>query len=180
MKKSIPFLLICVLLFAFVSCVRYHAEAVDVAVFYYEKQGKKTYVGQGLSEQNVFQESFLSETTVSGEWNVYAEINDPDALPSSRTILIDNQEDFDATFTDCPVEVDFNSEMIVVYTMTSLNRRETKVKKTKIDDGVLSVELYNKHPEKRGGDTCIPYQRYVIVKLDKLDVTEVKVTYTVK
>ena len=180
MKKIIPFLLICVLLFTFVSCVRYHAEAVDVAVFHFENQGIKTYVGQGLSEQNVFQESFLSETMVSGSWNVYAEINDPDALPSSRTILIDNQTDFDATFADCPVEVDFNSEMIVVYTLTFMTRRETKIKNVSFSDGTLSLKLENKRAKWGVKDACMPYQRYVIVKLDKLDVTEVKVTYTEK
>ena len=87
MKKFALFLLVCALLFSFVSCVRYHAEAEDVAVFYYEDRSKNTYVGQGLTEQSVFQESFLSETMVSGEWNRDAGISDPDALPSSRTIL---------------------------------------------------------------------------------------------
>ncbi|MBP5428403.1 MAG: hypothetical protein J6Z04_03855 [Clostridia bacterium] len=178
MKKILSFFLLFAALFLLASCNKLHATACDVAVFYNEDRSKNTYVGKSLSDQSVFRESFLSETTVSGEWNEYAEINDPDALPSSRTILIDNQEDFDAAFADCPVEVDFDDEMIVVYTTTSVNRRETKVKGTKIDDGVLSVELYNRRPKNRGGDTCLPYQRYVIVKLDRRDVTEVKVDYT--
>lgn len=180
MKKFALFLLVCALLFSFVSCVRYHAEAEDVAVFYYEDRSKNTYVGQGLTEQSVFQETFLSETMVSGSWNAYAEIDDPGALPPSRTILIDDQAEFDAAFVKCPFDIDLETEMIVVYTLTFTNRRETKIKNISFSDGVLSLELTNKRAKWGAKDTCMPYQRYVVVKLDKLDVDEVKVDYKIR
>ena len=180
MKKFALFLLVCALLFSFVSCVRYHAEAEDVAVFYYEDRSKKTYVGQGLTKQSVFQESFLSETMVSGEWNRDAGISDPGALPSSRTILIDDQAEFDAAFVKCPFDIDLETEMIVVYTLTFINRRETKIKNVSFSDGTLSLELTNKRAKWGAKDTCMPYQRYVIIKLDKLDVDEVKVDYKIR
>ena len=117
---------------------------------------------------------------VSGEWNRDAGISDPDALPSSRTILIDDQAEFDAAFVKCPFDIDLETEMIVVYTLTFINRRETKIKNVSFSDGTLSLELTNKRAKWGAKDTCMPYQRYVIIKLDKLDVDEVKVDYKIR
>ena len=117
---------------------------------------------------------------VSGSWNEYAEIDDPDSLPSSRTILIDNRAEFDAAFVECPFDFDPETEMIVVYTITAINRREIKIKNVSFSDGVLSLKLTNKRVKWGAKDTCMPYQRYVIIKLDKLDVDEVKVDYKIR
>ena len=117
---------------------------------------------------------------VSGPWNAYAEIDDPGALPPSRTILIDDQAEFDAAFVKCPFDIDLENEMIVVYTLTFKNRRETKIKNVSFSDGVLSLELTNKRAKWGAPDTCMPYQRYVVVKLDKRDVDEVKVDYKIR
>lgn len=176
MKKIIPFLLICVLLFTFVSCVRYHAEAVDVAVVVY-----KTSDGTVVTKHDpiVLTESFRSETAVR-IGNTLPEGVDLDALPETRTILIDDQDEFDAAFENCPFEVDLSTEMIVVYTFSFINSRPTVIKKVSFSDGTLSLKLENKRAKWGVKDACMPYQRYVIVKLDKLDVTEVKVTYTEK
>ena len=94
--------------------------------------------------------------------------------------LIDDQAEFDAAFVKCPFDIDLETEMIVVYTLTFINRRETKIKNVSFSDGTLSLELTNKRAKWGANDTCMPYQRYVVVKLDKLDVDEVKVDYKIR
>ena len=178
MKKFALFLLVCALLFSFVSCVRYHAEAEDVAVCY-----RKDYDGNNVLTEDpiVFTESFRIQTMVKGALNGYeAEGLDPETLPETRTILIVDQDEFDAAFENCPFEVDLSTEMIVVYTLTFINRRETKIKNVSFSDGTLSLELTNKRAKWGVKDACMPYQRYVIIKLDKLDVDEVKVDYKIR
>ena len=172
MKKIVPILLVCALLLAFSSCGKYHAEATDVAVVFYEAAD-----GTVVAEHDpiVLTESFRSETAVRG-WNSH--LDEGDALPKNRTILIDDQEEFDAAFENCPFDVDLEKEMIVVYTFSFIYSRPTLIKKVSFSDGALSIKLENKRAKWGVKDACTPYQRYVIVKLDKLDVTEVKVTYT--
>lgn len=176
MKKLIPLLLLCAILFSFVSCVRYHAKAEDVAYSVYERAD-----GTVVTSQTpiVFSESFLAETAVLTR-NTKPEEGDPEALPKERIILIDEQSEFDAAFVECPFEVDLETEMIVVYTFSFLYSRPTLIKNVSFSDGTLSLELTNKRAKWGAGDTCMPYQRYVVVKLDKLDVDEVKVDYKIR
>lgn len=178
MKKFALFLLVCALLFSFVSCVRYHAEAEDVAVCYW-----KDYDGNNVLTEDpiVFTESFRIQTMVKGALNGYeAEGLDPGTLPETRTILIDDQAEFDAAFENCPFEVDLSTEMIVVYTFSFIYSRPTVIKKVSFSDGTLSLKLENKRAKWGVKDACMPYQRYVIIKLDKLDVDEVKVDYKIR
>ncbi len=178
MKKLIPVLLVFALLFGFSSCVKYHAEAADVAICY-----RKDHDGNNVLTEDpiVFTESFRIQTMVKGALNGYeAEGLDPETLPETRTVLIDEKDEFDAAFVACPFEVDLEKEMIVVYVISFTNSRPTVIKKVSFTDGVLSIKMENKRAKWGVKDACMPYQRYVVVKLDKLDVDEVKVDYKIR
>ena len=176
MKKFVLFLLTCALLLSFVSCVRYHAKAEDVAYSVYERAD-----GTVVTSQTpiVFSESFLAETAVQ-TWNTKPEEGDPEALPEERIILIDEQSEFDAAFVECPFEVDLETEMIVVYTFSFIYSRPTLIKNVSFSDGTLSLKLASKRAGWGVKDASMPYQRYVVVKLDKLDVKEIKVDYKIQ
>ena len=175
MKKIVPILLACALLLTFVSCVKYHAEVTDASVFYYKDHDGNYVFGQ---KQPVLTDAFRADTMVRGGWD--AEGVDTDTLPEERTILIDEQAEFDAAFENCPFDVDLENEMIVVYTFSFIYSRPTLIKKVSFSDGTLSLKLESKRAKWGVKDASMPYQRYVIIKLDKLDVTEVKVDYTVR
>ena len=172
LKRVFSILLAVSFLLTFSACGNQNvATAYDVAITHNETVDTNV---------DAFQESFLSASIVQGDWCISSDSSDAESFPETRTILVDNQEDFDATFANCPIDVNLDSEMIVIYTASSNNRRETKVKKAFVSDGTLTIELYSKHPKNGGKDTCTPYQRYVIVKLDKASVNQVEVTYTKK
>ena len=176
MKKLIPLLLLCAILFSFVSCVRYRAEAYDVAYSVFERAD-----GTVVTSQNpiVFSESFLAETEVL-TWNTKPVEGDPETLPETRIILIDEQSEFDAAFVACPFDVDPETEMVVVYTFSFIYSRPTLIKDVSFSDGVLSLKLANKRARLGVKDACAPFQRYVIIKLDKLDVDDIKVDYKIQ
>ena len=107
--------------------------------------------------------------------------NDPEdeANPTSRFRVIRSREDQDAVFTsEAPIEVDYSREMLVVYTFTSAYVREIKIKKAKIASDELQLVLEMKKPFSLGfvADACTPFQRYVVVKLDKQEISNVEVT----
>ena len=100
---------------------------------------------------------------------------DPDC-PDSRTVLISNFEQFNSVFSsNATFDIDFQSEMLVVYSYTAMNTRNLSIHKSSNIDGILKIELTT---EKNisGKDTCIPYQRYVIIKINKTSFNEVEVT----
>lgn len=115
---------------------------------------------------------------------LYEGENDPEdeANPESRFCVVRSREDQAAVFTEeAPIEVDYSREMLVVYTFTSIYVREIRIKEAKIESGELKLVLEMKKPF--GGDlnifvadACAPFQRYVVVKLDRQEISNVEVT----
>lgn len=119
---------------------------------------------------------FYAKNLIRGAYydNNYA-YDDPDC-PDSRTVLISNLEQFNSVFSsDATLDIDFQSEMLVVYSYTAINTRNLSIHKSSNIDGIFKIELIT---EKNisGKDTCIPYQRYVIIKINNTSFNEVEVT----
>lgn len=93
-----------------------------------------------------------------------------DSNPRSRTIIIKNQEDFDVIFVNSiEYDVNFDSEMLLVYTFTSLFNRTIKINNVKQSNDILKIGL-----EMNKGTR--PFQRFVLIKLDKLEITTVEIS----
>ena len=105
-----------------------------------------------------------------------------EANPESRFCIVRSRKDQDAVFAaDASIEVDYSREMLVVYTFTSVYVREKEIKEATIKSDELQLVLEMKKPF--GGDlnifiadACAPFQRYVVVKLDKQEFSNVEVT----
>ena len=167
MKKALSLILLLAVLLILVSCNKLHADAVVADVYY--RDG----VPYDPNGEIFFTEPFLSETRVR-EWN---SAETPDGLPETRTVVIRDRATCDETFTDCPFDVDFDSEMIVIYVTGSIYNRSVKVKSTALSDGVLTVKMNVKKPRWGANDASSPHERYVVIKLDKVDFDRVDVGY---
>ena len=177
MKKSAAVLLVFALLVSLVSCGNpYHATAADADVLFYENPDAPPTAEQ--DGKPVFSSTFLSDTAIKGWWNDSADRSA--SLPETKTVVIHSPAALDAAFSDCPFDLNFDSEMLVVYTLKMTTRRQTVVKKTDFSDGVFTIHLENKKAKWGAADTCTPYQRYVVIKTDKVDATDVRVVYTVR
>ena len=97
---------------------------------------------------------------------------DDPSLPETRIFLVRDREGYDEIFTpEAGIDVDFSREMLLVCTFTAHYVRPVGIVKLSAGGDLISAELKMKDPRglfQRGvGDACRPYQRYVILKLDK-------------
>lgn len=127
-------------------------------------------------------EAFLTEHYTGG---IYLDemdtVTDRDFYPDSRTFIVDSQEDYDEIFrSDAAIEVDFETEMLLVCTFTSHYVRPVVITALRRQGSTLSVILKEKRASSglalTVGAACAPYQRYVVLRLDKLTVTHVDLT----
>lgn len=97
-------------------------------------------------------------------------IKTDDSYPKNRTFVIRDTEQLKEISVSNAEElkVDFNKQMLIVYTYGALNRRKLELSDIKKNGDIL--QIFFKSETKTGvGDTCMPYQRWVVVKLNKSD-----------
>ena len=74
-------------------------------------------------------------------------------------------------------EIDFEKEMLIVYCYRTVYGRKQVLENVFSDGNLLYVE-FNVVKGKIGhADASAPSRRMLVVKLDRLDITEVKITY---
>ena len=92
--------------------------------------------------------------------------------PKTRTFIITEKEEYDRIFTKSPVEVDFEKEMVILYTCTDVSPREYNLKKMDVNDGVLIAKIKLEH--RNVNDSVMPYQRWFVLVMKKMEIGEVK------
>jgi len=101
------------------------------------------------------------------------------AYPKNRVFIVNTQADYDQIFVPDAegLSVDFDTQMLIVYTFTDENRRNKQIVGMNLNDGVLKITYKKEKPIKEYfvpvGDTCNPYQQWFVVKMDKLAVDSV-------
>lgn len=168
MNKKIIFIAICMLLCLSVlsGCsVKYNA------VMYSKVE---EWVDEDFLKENRVKAYYLNDDYVEGDDSDDAPekyIYDENS-PRSRSFIITEENEFKSIFTDCPIPVDFDKEMVLLYIFGDIYpNREYYLKKTSLDNKTLNI--YYKLESTNKKDATAPYQRCMMVKLDKLDITEV-------
>ena len=129
-----------------------------------------------IADGITYQEEWLDNNHVYGAYGENGEENYDENTPKSRTYLIKNQDELDEVFSEFP-EIDFENEMLIVYCYRTIYIRKQVLEKVVLDRNVLNVE-FNVVKGKIGhADASAPSRRMLVVKLDKLDIAEVNVTY---
>lgn len=123
-----------------------------------------------------YQEEWLKENHVYGAYGANGEENYDENTPKSRTYLIKNQDELDEVFSKFP-EIDFENEMLIVYCYRTIYGRKQVLEKVFSDGNVLNVEFNVVHGKLGHADASAPSRRMLVLKLDKLDITEANVTY---
>jgi hypothetical protein len=91
--------------------------------------------------------------------------------PLSKTYIVENIEEYDKIFLNNinELNIDFNKQMLIVYSFGAINHRELKLVSTDLQDKILKITF--KSISKTGvGDTSMPYQRWIVIKQDKVEV----------
>ena len=100
-------------------------------------------------------------------------LGEPREYPANRTIVIDTRDEYDRAFeadTSAPT-ADFSQQMMVLYTFVDTNRNKFVLTDIGVENGVLKFVCED---VPSNGDTCSPYQRWFLVKLNKVDVQSVE------
>ena len=129
-----------------------------------------------ISEGLNYQEEWLENNHVYGAYGENGEENYDENTPKSRTYLIKNQDELDEVFSEFP-EIDFENEMLIVYCYRTIYIRKQVLEKVVLDGTILNVE-FNVVKGKMGhADASAPSIRMLVLKLDKLDITDANITY---
>lgn len=105
-------------------------------------------------------------------------------LGDETTIVVMDREMFSGVFAEFPGEVDFSREMLVVHLFNDIyNGFECRLTGITLQDGALEVSvLHSLAPKTQDGlrppSTSQPTQRAVVIKLDKVDFSQVTVDMT--
>ncbi len=96
--------------------------------------------------------------------------------PSERTLIVNNQDEFNEIFLPDigELDVDFTSQRLVVYTFRAIYRKSFYLKSVTMENGRLKVIYQMEDLTPGTGSATNPYQRYFVLKLDKVDITAVE------
>ncbi len=103
-------------------------------------------------------------------------INNPIKKKEDKnTYIVDNQQTYDSMFVEniAELDVDFSSQMIVVYHIWGTDKKEVSLVDVQVKNDVLKIICKKGYFGEKHDTTCVEYQRVFVVKMDKVDVKEV-------
>lgn len=116
-------------------------------------------------------ETFSRNNLTAGAY--YEDIPNPgDSLPESRCFIVKSEAEYKEIFKDCSLDVNFESEMIIVYTFTIEYILPARIKSIILVDETLKIN-YEIKLIQGAGSACQPFQRWFVIKMDKLEVSSV-------
>ena len=136
---------------SYISVWKYHAKLYDYAV---------DWINEDFASAN--------QVGLDGDGPLAVEI----------AFIIETQDKYDEVFVDgLEIEkVDFDTQMIVLYTFMDVYHRQNFLTKISVMDEVLQITF--RMEKKQGvGDASMPYQHWMVVVMDKLDVDSVVFEY---
>ena len=154
MKRAVCVLGAVLVILGLTSCAnKYGAVIYDNA---------REWIKEEFAENNRVWEYYEGEEQFTGSY------------PSSRSFLVKDEQRFKEIFVEEPqgLEVNFENEMLAVYTFRAIYIRNMKIDSVKVESDTVGVYLEYAKAKVGVGDAVAPYQRWVVVKMDKLDVSE--------
>lgn len=110
----------------------------------------------------------ITEDSKEADWN-YLEMD----LPKNYTILIENQDRMKEIFIDNSFEIEFDSQVGILYIFTCQYVHTCKLASTIINDDTLDVKLKMVFPSGATGSVCVSYTRCMLVIMNKVEVDSI-------
>ena len=173
-KRIFPILILLSLLIGILSgCLfdKYHAK---LYIFGYG----------GTARENVWLDSDFSQNNkVYGAYyrdDEDAYESEKDTIsPRSRTFIIKDQEAYNEIFLEGAIDIDFETEMIVLYTQSVSDTDPFEIGDISIDEnGVLNIQLIELCAHIP--NTHLPGQEYYAIKMQKQDISEANFIFAEK
>lgn len=87
--------------------------------------------------------------------------------------ILTDEASYNEVFTSCPLDIDFNTQMVIIYIFSAINNRNYYLKSIACEGSVLHAEIREYNSTKY--DTSAPSQRCFVIVMDKAEITEVEV-----
>ena len=140
---------------------KYHAEFYDdVEEFMNDEFLKENRVGNTYYPNEYYIEGVNERFTYD------------ETSPRTRTFIVTDEEEFAKMFDSFPAEIDFASQMLVVYMFRVINGRPHHMRKLKVEDGKLSIRI--KEENCNSDDTTMPGRKCVAIVMDKTEAMSVE------
>lgn len=166
-KLLIPLLLLISCMFALTGC----GNQYNATLTYARYDDLKEYINESFLEDNKIFGAFY-ETSSKEYGEEYIMLED-ESFPRTRTFVVKNQSEFDSIFIEKPQElnIDFETQMLIIHTDTTIYGRPIKLQTLKADENILMVKMKMDDGKRDVGDAAMPCQIYLFVVMDKVDIT---------
>ena len=96
------------------------------------------------------------------------------SYPAERIFIVKNQDEYNEIFVEGSndFDVNFDTQMLIVYTFETIYHRKNSLISIEEKEDVLKI-TYRQEKKLGVGDASRPYQRWFVVRIDKLDVNSV-------
>ena len=126
---------------------------------------------------NIINKNFYDQNYTYGAYYENGIALEDPSFPPSRVFVITTQDQLDQIMAqNSDLEVDFASEMLIVYTYTSDYVRKLTIGDISVENQKLSIILSMAKASHGVGDSTQPFQRYVVLKMKKLEIVTAEVT----
>ncbi len=171
MKKANIIALAVVLLMFFSVCLGCSVKKYNAVIY----SNSDEWIQTSFRESNKVKGAYYKNPDyVEGSDDSIERYYTDETSPKDRTFIVDNQEEFDKIFVKNidELKVDFSKRMIVAYTFNSVYHRNNKLVNFVLEGDKLTI-TYEMEKRPGVGDASMPFQRWFVVVLDKLDVNSV-------
>ncbi len=116
-------------------------------------------------------EEFLEENRL----RLPGEQND---LPRERTVIIDNEEEFNRAFVSFPCEVDFKQDILVIFMFVDTNYSfDCKLKDMYETENELTIDIHHEMPKHNEDAASKPTHRCSTVKLTNCKFPQIQIKF---
>jgi hypothetical protein len=133
---------------------------------------------EDIGNLSEFKEDFLKANTTSENVIYWYENGDgeyEETSPKFRTFIITEKARLDEVFSVCP-KIDFEKEMVVMYAYTSEYGRARIITSITLDNKILKIKFKYVKARPFSFDASSPITRFLVIKMDKLDIDKVEFT----
>lgn len=162
-------LLMCLCAFAGCTVVPDESVAKYNAVLYDDAE---EWIDEEFLKENKVKTNYTNENYVEGASDGVAKYIYSETSPKTREILINDLEEFERICITNELTVDFDKEMLVLYIFSRCYSRPYFLKNITVNEQKLIITINIK--ESILNDMSMPTASCILVKMDKIDITDVE------
>lgn len=130
------------------------------------------WISEDFLKDNKVKAYYLNEDYIEGESDLSNKYIYDETSPTFRTFIITQQDEFVKIFSKYDGAFDFENEIVLLHIFSDVNpNRDYHIKKVNYQNQVLTIHLQLQN--KASHDSTAPYQRCIMIKIEKLEIDSI-------